>query len=144
MTFSNRISQTLHDEHCTTVALLERVQHMLERHPRGNRPDPNDRAVAQLLTEISTALRWTSSVISRSRRGGFFPTSTRMAMMPSALTSPKSMRRCWDEFRKIGQDFCPRLIAHAQKEDMALLPLLDEAMDAETEARLYDEYVGNG
>jgi hypothetical protein len=56
MTFSNRISQTLHDEHCATVALMERVEHLLGRYPRGNRPEAKDRAVAQLLTDISTAV----------------------------------------------------------------------------------------
>jgi hypothetical protein len=35
------------------------------------------------------------------------------------------------------------MLAHVQKEEMALLPLLDEAMDAESEARLYENYVEN-
>jgi hypothetical protein len=35
------------------------------------------------------------------------------------------------------------LLAHVQKEEMALLPLLEESMDAETEARLYEQYVEN-
>jgi len=30
-----------------------------------------------------------------------------------------------------------------QKEEMALLPLLEESMDAQTEARLYETYVEN-
>jgi hypothetical protein len=36
------------------------------------------------------------------------------------------------------------MLAHVQKEEMALLPLLEENMDAEAEARLYQEYVENG
>ena len=31
------------------------------------------------------------------------------------------------------------MLAHVQKEEMALLPLLEEGMDAETEAALYEE-----
>jgi hemerythrin-like domain-containing protein len=167
MIFSNRISQTLHDEHCATVALLERVQHLLERYPRGNRPDPNDRAVAQLLTDISTAVEADIARHFAFEESRIFPyldaegnaaigahlTEEHTAMRPLGLRLATLARAAsatgfdetsFDEFRKIGQDFCPRLIAHAQKEDMALLPLLDEAMDAETEDRLYDEYVGNG
>jgi hypothetical protein len=34
-------------------------------------------------------------------------------------------------------------VPHAQKEDMALLPMLEDNMDAETEARLYQDYVEN-
>jgi len=30
-----------------------------------------------------------------------------------------------------------------QKEEMALLPVIEEAMDVETEARLYQEYIEN-
>jgi hypothetical protein len=35
------------------------------------------------------------------------------------------------------------MLAHVQKEEMALLPLLDEVMDADSEARLYENYVEN-
>ena len=47
----------------------------------------------------------------------------------------------WDEFRRLGQELCERMLMHVQKEEMALLPLLEETMDAETEARLYEDYV---
>ena len=47
----------------------------------------------------------------------------------------------WNEFRMLGAELCERLLAHVQKEEMALLPLLEENMDADTEARLYREYV---
>jgi len=47
----------------------------------------------------------------------------------------------WDEFRRRGQELCERLLAHVQKEEMALLPLIEESMDADTEARLLHDYV---
>ena len=46
----------------------------------------------------------------------------------------------WEEFRRLGGELVERMLAHVQKEEMALLPLLEEGMDAETEARLYQEY----
>ena len=49
----------------------------------------------------------------------------------------------WDEFRRLGQQLCERMLAHVQKEEMALLPLLEEAMEADAETRLYQEYVEN-
>jgi hemerythrin-like domain-containing protein len=49
----------------------------------------------------------------------------------------------WAEFRRVGQEFCECVIAHVQKEEMALLPLLEENMDADAEMRLYEEYVAN-
>ena len=47
----------------------------------------------------------------------------------------------WDEFRRSGQELCERMLAHVQKEEMALLPLLEESMDADTEARLLEDYL---
>ena len=49
----------------------------------------------------------------------------------------------WSAFRRLGQDFSQRILAHVQKEEAALLPLIEEAMDADTEARLYGAYVEN-
>ena len=35
------------------------------------------------------------------------------------------------------------MLTHVQKEEMALLPLIEESMDVETEERLYEDYVAN-
>ena len=166
MTFSNRISQTLHDEHCATVALMERVEHLLGRYPRGNRPEAKDRAVAQLLTDISTAVEADIERHFAFEESRLFPyldahgnhaigahlTEEHRAMRPLGLRLAALARAAsaagfdeasWAEFRKTGQELCERLLGHVQKEEMALLPLLEDTMDAETEAKLYSEYVGN-
>jgi hemerythrin-like domain-containing protein len=166
MTFSNRICQTLHDEHSATVALMERIEHLLGRYPRGNRPDANDRAVAQLPTEISSAVEADIErhfafeesevfpyldAIGNSAIGAHLteehtamrPLGLRLAALSRAATAAGFDGAGWDEFRKIGQELCERLLAHVQKEEMALLPLLEDTMDAETEVKLYGEYVGN-
>jgi hemerythrin-like domain-containing protein len=165
VTFSNRICQTLHDEHAAAMALLERIAHLVGRHPRGKPPDANDRAVAQLLSEIAPAIEADIKRHFAFEESELFPylaaagasaigahlTEEHRAIRPLGLRLAALSRAAtagfdgasWDEFRKIGQELCDRLLAHAQKEDMALLPLLEDTMDAETEAKLYDEYVGN-
>jgi hypothetical protein len=45
---------------------------------------------------------------------------------------------------RLGQELSDRMLAHVQKEEMALLPVIEENMDAETEAQLYQQYVENG
>ena len=47
----------------------------------------------------------------------------------------------WTEFRRLGQELCEAIQAHVQKEEMALLPVLEDEMDPDTEARLYQQYV---
>ena len=39
MSFTNRVSQTLHEEHRATIALMERLEQMIARHRRGDPPD---------------------------------------------------------------------------------------------------------
>src|SRR5450631_3381805 len=55
MAFTNRISQTLHDEHRATIALLERLEQLIARHRRSV-PDVSDRAVSQLLSDVATGV----------------------------------------------------------------------------------------
>ena len=165
MTFSNRICQTLQNEHAATMALMERITHLLGRYPRGNPPNANDRAVAQLLAEISPAIEADierhfafeeNRLFSRldavgASAIGAHLTEEHKAIRPLGLRLAALSRAAiagfdapsWDEFRTIGQELCDRLLAHAHKEDMALLPLLEDSMDAETEAKLYGEYVDN-
>lgn len=165
MTFTNRISQVLHEEHRATVALMERLEQLVARH-RGSAPDRNDQVVAQLLSDLSTGVQAEVERHFDFEEGQLFTylgavgdeaigahlTSEHEAMRPLGLRLAALAREAsgqgfdrarWDEFRRIGLELCERMVAHVQKEEMALLPLLDEVMDAESEARLYEAYVEN-
>jgi hemerythrin-like domain-containing protein len=165
MSFTNRISQTLHEEHRATIALLERLEQLIARHRR-NIPDIGDRAVAQLLSDLA------SGVAAEVQRHfdfeehqlfayldamgdsaiGSHLTEEHSAMRPLGLRLSELAREAaargfdeagWGEFRRLGGELCERMLAHIQKEEMALLPLFEESMDSETEARLYQDYVEN-
>jgi hemerythrin-like domain-containing protein len=165
MNFNNRISQVLHDEHRATIALMERLEQLMARH-RGTAPNRDDRIVAQLLSDLSTGVQ---SEVERHfdfEERQLFPyleaagddaigahlTSEHEAMRPLGLRLATLAREAsaqgfdqakWEEFRRVGLELCERMLAHVQKEEMALLPLLDEVMDADSEARLYENYVEN-
>jgi hemerythrin-like domain-containing protein len=161
--FNNRVSQTLHDEHRATVALMERLEHLIARNARGL-PDTGDRTVAQLLAELSTAVEadvahhfdfeeqrlFTFLEEFGDSAIGAHLTSEHQAMRPLGKRVATLAREAgargfdgatWDEFRRLGQELCERMLMHVQKEEMALLPLLEESMDSETEARLHQEYL---
>lgn len=165
MTFTNRISQLLHDEHRATIALMERLEQALARH-RGTAPDRSNAAVAQLLGDLSTGLEAEVQRHFDFEENQLFPyleaagdeaigahlTSEHHAMRPLGLRLAELARSAaaegfdqarWDEFRRLGNELCDRMLSHVQKEEMALLPLLDEVMDGEAEARLYEDYTGN-
>jgi hemerythrin-like domain-containing protein len=162
MDFANRVSQTLHEEHRVTIGLLERVEQLLARHRRAP-PDIGDPTVKRLLSDL--AISMTAEVqrhfdfeehhlfgyldmIGDSAIGEHLtnehsvmrPLGTRLSDMARKAAQQGFDHAAWDEFRRLGGELCERLLAHIQKEEMALLPLCQERMDSETEARLYQEY----
>lgn len=166
MSFANRISQTLHDEHGATVALMERLEQMLARHRRGAPPDKADVNVARLLTDLAAGVE---AEIERhfafeenhvfayleaigdagigehlaGEHAAIRPIGARVAAIARAATTSGFAAAEWEEFSRLARDLSDRMLAHVQKEEMALLPIIDENMDPETEERLYQEYVEN-
>ncbi|MGE0848037.1 MAG: hemerythrin domain-containing protein [Hyphomicrobiaceae bacterium] len=165
MSFTNRISQALHEEHRATVALMERLELLLVRHRR-EPPDTAAGGVAQLLGDLATGVEadvrrhfdfeesrlfaYLDAVGDQAigehltdEHGMMRPLGTRLAEVARDAVSRGFDEARWAEFRRLGQEFCERVIAHVQKEEMALLPLLEETMDADAEMQLYEEYVAN-
>ena len=71
------------------------------------------------------------------------PLGARVATMARAVAAKGFTPAEWEEFTRLGQQLGDLMLQHVQKEEMALLPVIEETMDAETEARLYQEYVEN-
>jgi hemerythrin-like domain-containing protein len=164
MSFTNRISQTLHDEHGATAALMERLEQLLARGRRSGPPDKADSSVARLLSDLSTGVE---AEVERhfafeenqlfpyleaigdadigahltSEHAAIRPLGVRVATIARTATANGFAPAEWEEFMRLGQELSDRMLAHVQKEEMALLPILEENMDTETEARLYQEYV---
>lgn len=164
MAFTNRISQALHDEHDSTVALMVRLKQMLAQFCRDDLPSTQDRAVNRVLSELSVAI---SGEIERhfvfeeeelfpylgaagdaaigahlaEEHNAMRPIGSRIAALALDAADRGFDVERWREFRRLGNELCDLLLAHVQKEEMALLPLLEEAMDADTESRLYQDYV---
>jgi hemerythrin-like domain-containing protein len=165
MSFTNRISQALHEEHRATIALMERLEQLMGRFRR-NAPNSHDAAVAALLRDL------TSGVEAEVQRHFAFeeerlfpylgaigdeaigahltdehtvmrPIGARLARMAREASASGFDKSTWEEFQRVGQELCDRMLAHVQKEEMALLPLLEDNMDAETEAQLVGEYLEN-
>jgi len=166
MDFANRISQTLHDEHMATIALMERLELVIVRHRKDSAPDAKDPAVAKLLGDLSVGLShelnhhfdfeeaelfaYLNEVGEAALAAHLVDEHEIIRPITGALVELVGDVRAqgfdaarWEEFRSLGQDLVARLVPHAQKEEMALLPVLDENMDAEAEAALYENYVEN-
>jgi hemerythrin-like domain-containing protein len=160
--FTNRISQKLHEEHRATMAVMERLEALLSSQRRAP-PDGNTHAA--LLRDVAASVE---SEVNRhfdfeerelftfldavgDTAIGAHLTAEHTAMRPLGARLAKLSRAAaggcddtsWSELRQVGLELCERMLTHVQKEEMALLPLIEEAMDVETEERLYDAYVAN-
>jgi hemerythrin-like domain-containing protein len=162
MTFANPVSRTLHEEHRATVALMERLEQLLARHRKG--APSGDAALTQLLADLAAGV---AAEVQRhfafeeehlftylkangdeaigehltEEHSAIRPLGVAVAELAAAAAARGFDQRSWEEFRRLGQELCERMLAHVQKEEMALLPLLDESMDGDTASRLLQEYL---
>ena len=163
MSFLNRVSQTLHEEHCATIALMERLEKLVVKHRPDNPPDAASADIARLLSDVATGVAQEVNRHFDFEENELFSylgalgdeaigqhlTMEHTAMRPLGAQVSALAREAaadgfdvarWTMFRRLGQELCERMLSHVQKEEMALLPILEDAMDPDTEARLYQEY----
>lgn len=159
--FSNRISQTLHEEHRATIALMERLEKLISR--RQGPPSAADSETAQFLRALASGVEaevkrhfdfeeqhlftYLESIGDRAigdhltgEHAMMRPLGERLAALARAADGAGFDPAEWNAFRRVGAEFIERMLVHVQKEEMALLPLVEDAMDGETETRLYEAY----
>ena len=159
MGFQRQVSHALDEEHRANLELLGRVEQALARAPRGGRD-------AELLRLVGTFGRHIEQDISRHfdfEESELFP---RMAeagdgdMAALLLEEHAAIRAVaaellplaraaaagtlddagWDALKRGALEMVERQVAHIQKETMALLPLLDDLLDDESDRELAFAY----
>src|ERR1019366_8344409 len=126
MSFTNRISQALHDEHGATVALMERLEQVLARGQRSGPPAIADSKIARLLSDLLTGV---GAGIERhfafeedhlftylaamgdvgigahltSEHAAMRPLGARVATMARAVAAKGFTPAEWEEFTRLGQ-----------------------------------------
>lgn len=150
------IARALHDEHMATLALLERLASLLSRNGPATPPDTASRAVAALLCDFADAVaREIATHFAFEERALFpllddealtvmfaeehravLPAAARLANVARAALAGGFDAALWRCFHAGVGNLAGALAAHVEKEEMALLPALDDALDAETDARL--------
>lgn len=155
MNFMRQVSRLLDDEHRSSIALLDRVGHALAAgdaaalqtlaaplqrqlaHEIGHHfgfeeaelfprmAEAGDADLAQLLAEEHETLRAVATELQ--------PLAAKLA----AGTLDPAQR---DALQRLAGELVERQVAHIQKETMALLPMLDDLLDDETDRQLAFAY----
>ncbi len=155
MSFRYRIGQVMHDEHMAASAMLSEVESLLARAGR-NPPDTSVATIAETLTMAADALEGEVKDHFDFEEEALFPllagqgvseigeqlTGEHRIIEPIAEDVIGGSRAAlaggfsddsWNTFRIAAADLVTKLQAHIDKEEMALLPMLEDMLDPETD-----------
>lgn len=165
MSFSRRTAQLLHEDHEATVAVVEALDALIAK-ARKRAPDVSDPAVRKALSattgtieqevgshfafeeeELFTRLEEMGDVgigeHLRAEHEVLLPLGAKVAGMARDALRDGFSDAGWTEFRNAAAELVERMFAHIQKEEMALLPALEDLLDAETDMDLATAYSEN-
>ena len=162
MSFDRRTPQLLHDDHQATIIVIETLEQMLSRAKRSI-PDATDPSVKKSLQTAASAIEEEISahftfeeeeLFTRLADAGdgaigahlaeehkaILPLGIQMAALARAALDSGFTDTGWSEFRAVTSELIERMIPHIQKEEMALLPILDDLLDPKTDMELSTAY----
>lgn len=143
MSFNRQVSRRLHEEHEATLALWGRFEQAAGA--RDWTPDEEllRRCASALAEEISHHFEFEEAELfprlTEAGEGDIAEllTEDHAAIRAAAQDFNSALQaRNWPQLKPAGLELSERLLAHVQKEEMSLLPALEDLLDEETDARL--------
>ena len=162
MNFTRRTAQLLHEDHQATIAVIESLDQMIAKY-RKTPPDINDPVVRRTLKNATGAINEEISshfafeedeLFTRLEEMGDLAIGEHLrgehrALLPLGKAVDEIARSAietgftdesWTNFRNIAGELVERMFVHIQKEEMALLPALDDLLDDEADMELSTAY----
>ena len=159
MEMRRHVCRTLHDDHAATIALLERLEALLGRQNERRPPAAGDATVARLMkdliltveSEIGSHFEFEQEFVFpilaeagdhemtellADEHGSILPLAHRLVELAKLGRDAGFAAEAWSEFHRTGAELIERLVSHIQKEEMGLLPPLDDLLDESTDAAL--------
>ena len=157
------VTQALHEDHLSTLALLERFETLLARHPAKRPPAANAADVAALLDDVVAVLeneidnhfafeeehlfpRFAAfagpgiPAMLGSEHEAIRPLARRLVALAREAAASGFSAEAWAEFHRLGGQLVEREVFHVQKEEMGFLPALDQSIGAEDDSALLAAY----
>ena len=152
MSYERQVSRALDDEHRANLALLGQVEQALARAPRsGAGRDPE---LARLAGALARHLEQEVELFPRMRDAGdgdiaallveeheaIRAVATELAPLARSAAAGTLDDAGWAALKRLALELVERQVAHIQKETMALLPLLEDLLDEDTDRELAFAY----
>jgi len=162
MDFNLNITRRLHEEHAATLALWSRLEQLLTA--RGSQwPPAQDDATASVLRECAGALAHDLTQHFAFEEAHLFPrledggegdiaqllaeehavireAAECFAELQAQATRGALDEAGWRRLRTLALELVERLVSHVQKEEMSLLPALEDLVGEEDDRALITEY----
>ncbi len=163
MEFTHAISRIMHEEHMAVLALLDKLEHLLSANLGAEPPDATAGDVRQLLgtikAEITTEIKLHFAfeeehlfpMFEEAGAGDMnniliqehqllMPLGLGLADMAGQAASDGFDADSWVQFRTSSGQFIDGLRAHVAKEEMGMVPLLDDLIDQDQDSNLVANY----
>lgn len=154
-------TRMIHDDHVASIGLLNELETLLSRN-KSSGPAPSGPGLANFLRSLASNLERDVTRHFDFEQGRLFPllgdggdsdiallltdehdgirdVATRLAAAANAARE-NGFAQGWKEFHQLSREYIERQISHIQKEEMALLPMLEDLLDEETDAELSQAY----
>ena len=161
MDFARQVSQALHDEHRSNLELLGRVEQALARGPSRGGPDADfvrlagafarhveqdigrhfDFEEGELFPRLAEAGEGDIAELLKEEHDAIRAVAAEVLPLARAAAEGTLDNASFDALRRASLEMVERQVAHIQKETMALLPMLDDLLDEDTDRELAFAYL---
>lgn len=161
--FDQQITRTLHDEHLATITVLERLDAVFRKFGPKKIPTLDNEEITRLLGDVINLVECDVKNHFSFEEQKLFPLLAAMGDSPisAILTGEHNVilplgillselaktgradgfnDASWVQFRMSGVELIERMISHIQKEEMALLPILEDIIEQDEDAELIMAY----
>lgn len=164
MNYSTQTSHALHEDHRAILDLLGRAEQALVRAPRGEgarEPELMKLMAAlgrslehdidrhfgfeerELFTRLSDAGDSGIVALLSEEHEAIRAVAQELLPLTRAAAAGTLDGAGWDTLKRDALEMVERQVAHIQKEEMALLPMLDDLLDEETDRQLAFDYAAS-
>lgn len=163
MEFSRHTSRLLHDDHLSTIAIINRLEEALSRLDRKTPPAGDNLEFQSLLGDIAVIFENETGrhfdfeethlfpllldcgelgivTVLKAEHTAIRPLATELAELARKGRGEAFDGEEWQRFLDLVGELSERQVSHIQKETMALLPMLDAMLDDDTDGELSMTY----
>jgi hemerythrin-like domain-containing protein len=163
MEFARQVNRILHEEHMAVLQLLERLEAALLRAGRDSPPDSADSGFTRLMGDVQAGIEGEISNHFAFEENDLFPLlsdageddmvellceehdvilplARRLAALAQTFRSGGLTGDDWQNFHQLGGEFVERLRSHIDKEELALIPAAEAAINDDDDMRLAGQY----